>query len=251
MKGKTHARVTTFYRITSLEDWRRVRAADVLSVHGIGKGYLNKLRLWLAHRGVNLRDDNSASYWLKTLTVPATEAPGTCPFTIVVDVNETLPFGFKSISDRDGKVIDIPTITKPLWSLGLADYSIEGMLEDVQIERKSMDDLLGTLSGRRESFEDEIARLDSLCSFAAIVCECSWIDILQDNHDHGARAKSVSRTFLSWAVRYPSVHWVMCCGREHAEVVTYWLLHNFWWQAQREIAVTDCLKTAKELFRPV
>jgi len=33
--------------------------------------------------------------------------------------------------------------------------------------------------------------------------------------------------------------------------VTYWLLHNFWWQAQREIAVTDCLKTAKELFRPV
>ena len=251
MKGVAHTRVVSHYRITNITDWRRIRACDVLAVHGIGKGYLNKLRLWLAQRDVCLKDDNSPSYWLQLQGLPAKEYPGLCPFTVVIDTNETLPFSFSAIKDRDGKIIQIPTIIKPMWVQGLGDYSIEGMESDVQIERKSMDDLLGTLSGRRENFEAEIAQLDSLCSFSAIVCECSWADILQDNHEHGARAKGVSRTFLSWAIKYPSVHWIMCAGRGHAEIVTYWLLHNFWWQSQRDESASELRQTAKQLFAPV
>lgn len=251
MKGVTHTRVTDFYRIADITDWRRLRACDILAVHGIGKGYLNKLRLWLAQRDVCLRDDNPPSYWLETLKLPAKDFPGVCPFTIVIDVNETLPWGFQSITDRDGKLIKVQTTEKALWTIGLGDYTIEGMEEDIQIERKSLEDLVGTLSGRRENFEAEVARLDSLCSFAAIIVEGSWVDILEDSHTHGARAKSVSRTFLSWSIRYPNVRWIMTAGREHAEIVAYWLMHNFWWQSQREDSAAERNQKSQQLFAEV
>ncbi|MCP4507986.1 MAG: hypothetical protein GY826_16580, partial [Fuerstiella sp.] len=245
MKGVVHKRVTDHYRISTIEDWRLIRAADVLRVQGVGKGYLNKLRLWLAHKSINLRDDNTPAYWLEVLTkrVKCTgkepHSFGVCPFTIIVDSNETFPFMFTSMTDSDGNIVNVPTVREPLWTLGLADYSIRGMEEDIQIERKSLEDLLGTLSGRRENFEAEIARLDGLCSYAAIVCEAQWSDILHDTHEHGPRAKSVSRTFLSWSIKYPRVHWIMCAGREHAEIVTYQLLKKFWWQAQKEESVME------------
>lgn len=252
MRGKIHQRVVDHYRIFTLESWRLVRASDILQVNGVGKGYLSKLRLWLAHRDVCLKGDNPPSYWL-TLEKRADmdEPSGPCPFTIIVDSNETFPFTFEGITDKDGKLVNVPCERKAMWTSKLADYSIKGMETEIQIERKSLEDLVGTLSGRRENFEEEIATIDGLCSYAAIVCECQWSDILADQHDHGARAKSVSRTCLSWRIKYPRVHWEMCFGRQHAERVTYQLLYNYWWQAQREESAKERGQLHADIFAPV
>lgn len=191
----------------------------------------------------------------------AMPAVAVAPFRIAIDVNEGVPYRFTGIktdgsADKGGaRPLVVRTITLPLYQMGrqavfiekngrqlnyvkgLADYSIEGMIEDVQIERKSLEDLYGTLGGRRDDFEAEIARLN-LCRFAAVVIEASWSEILFSPPDHSRlNPKTVSRTILSWSIRYPGVHWFTCSGRQHAEAFTFRLLEMFWRQQQKKALV--------------
>jgi len=234
-------RVFERFAIRDLTDFRRIRAVEILSVEGVGKSFLNKLRLHLAHQGISLRDDNPPAYWIATLeTVPddgECVGIGVCPFTIAVDVNETLPFRFDALTDRDGRVIDVRTERVPLYTQGLGDYSIRGMEDLIQIERKG-DDLPGSLAQRRTEFEAEIRRLSEGCEYAAVIVEHPWRDILDDAHEHGARAKSIFRTVVQWQVQFPGVHWWFCESRPMAEAVTFRLLERFWWAKQRELAET-------------
>jgi hypothetical protein len=256
LKGKTLTRVRNLLKIPldDLERWRLVRATDILNLPGCGKSTLNKLRLYLAHRGISLRDDNPPQYWLDALGTAESraeaEAQGVCPFTIVIDHNETFPFAFDSIRDRDDNPVSVPIVRRQLWRDGLGDYTIDGMEADIQIERKA-DDLASSLSERRDAFEAEVARLNDMCEFAAIVCEHSWSDILADSHDHGARAKSISRTYFAWVIRYPGVHWIMCAGRYHAEQTTFRLLERFWWHKQRTLAAEAAESRTVDLFSRV
>ena len=234
LKSKIMIRLHSLFRITEPQSWSRVSAADVLAVPDCGKVALNKLRLYLAHRGIALRDDNPPSYWIDTLGRPKTDdksmCVGTCPFTIVIDTNETYPFDFDSIFDKDDNNIVVPTVRKPLYLSGLADYTIQGMECDIQIERKA-DDLASSMSERRDIFEAELCRLNDMCEYAAVVCEYPWATILEGSI-HGASAKSISRTVHSWAVRYPGVHWWFLNGRYHAEQFTFRLLEKFYWDKQ-------------------
>ncbi len=235
LKSKIMIRLHSLFRITEPQSWSRVSAADVLAVPDCGKVALNKLRLYLAHRGISLRGDNPPSYWLETLSKQADESQpvGACPFTIVIDTNETFPFTFDSIADRDGNHVNVPFVHRPLYTSGLADYTIDGMECDIQIERKA-EDLAPSMSERREIFEGEIRRLSEMCEYAAVIVEHPWRDVLEDSHQHGARAKSISRTVIAWQVAYPGVHWWFCDGRYHAEQVCFRLLEKFWWQKMRE-----------------
>lgn len=233
---KTMQRLVSLFRISEPVSWCRVSSADILSVPGIGKSTVNKLRLYLAHRGLTLKGDNPPDYWIRTLESSGTDGepvPGVIPFTIVIDTNETYPFPFDQIHDREGKLVSVRTERRPLYQSGLADYTIDGMETAIQIERKA-EDLPSSLSERREAFEEEIRRLNDMCEFAAVVIEHPWRDILSDDHSHGARAKSISRTIQAWMVRYPGVHWIPCEGRYHAEQLTFRLLERFWWQKSRQ-----------------
>lgn len=235
LKTKIFTKLHSLFRITEPASWARISAADVLAVPDVGKVALNKLRLHLARHGVSLKGDNPPAYWIETLSRPADESSpvGACPFTIVIDSNETFPFPFDSIHDREGALVSVPTVRRPLYLSGLADYTIDGMESLIQIERKA-EDLFSSFSERRENFEDEISRLSSMCEFAAVVVEMPWRDILGDEHVHGARAKSISRTVQSWMINYPGVHWIMCEGRFHAEQITFRLLEKFYWMKMRE-----------------
>lgn len=162
------------------------------------------------------------------------------PFVIVIDSNEQQgAYKFEGITEdaRRGNAIIIPQIeTKPMYRDGLADYSIIGMETEIQIERKSLGDFFGSITHRRNVFEREIENLNEVCTISFIVIEAEWRTILFEqtpriasDEDKALKlAKMASRTHDSWMMKYPSVHWVTCAGRVHAEQKTYRLLEKFW-----------------------
>lgn len=108
-------------------------------------------------------------------------------------------------------------------------------MEDlIQIERKA-DDLYSSLSERRDIFAAEVERLNDLCDFAAIICELPRSTIVTDNHNYGARGKSIMATVSSWRVRFPGVHVIFADGRWDAEQECFRLLSGYWWRRQREL----------------
>lgn len=176
------------------------------------------------------------------------------PFTIVIDSNEQAPYTFTGISvdgDKHKRRWVVPTTRKPLFTMhrklitlhdnrgqftkGLADYSIDGREEEIQIERKSLTDLYGTLGQRRNEFEAEFARLQD-CKYAAVIVEAEWSQIA-DNAPAGLNAKSIVRTMMSWNMRY-GVNWWCVPGRRVAEVTAFHILYKWWMEQQKEDVVT-------------
>lgn len=145
------------------------------------------------------------------------------PFTIIIDSREQLPYSFD--------VLDcvVPTITKGLAS---GDYSVAGMADAVAIERKSLEDLYGSVTWGRERFEREIERLNSFQS-AFVVVEATWPEISdpaahRPGWENRTDPRSVEGTITAWSIRYPRVHWWACGGRRAAEVSTFSILKKFW-----------------------
>lgn len=180
-----------------------------------------------------------------------TEAFEVVPFTVVIDINEGAPYQFTGIKGRSKGGVKLPqiirTTKKPMylmgrdtWGTGLADYSIDGLEELIQIERKSIGDLFGTLGGRRENFEREISRLNDQCRVAAVMIEGSYSHI-SNFHEHGPDPASVIGTMISWGQRYPNVHWIPAGSRDMAERLTFRMLERFW--LDREDANKKSLKT--------
>lgn len=158
----------------------------------------------------------------KRPAVPAETAPLTvCPFSIIVDTREQLPYTFH------GMGVVVPTVSIGLRS---GDYSNQGMEDRIAIERKSLDDLYGSTTWGRRRFESEIARLnDEILGFAAVVIEADWREIASPyDHRPGWENKtdpaSVVGTINAWSIRYPRVHWIPCGSRREAEVRTFGIL---------------------------
>jgi hypothetical protein len=165
-----------------------------------------------------------------------------CPFTVVIDSNEGAPWLFRELNEKGSKKpLVIKTVKKALWAMGrmdfvvegrtikrgLADYSIDGMEELIQIERKSHTDLYGTLGGRRDEFEAEMMRL-SKCEVAYVITECGWAQIGEAPPDSGVYPSSVIGTIISWQQRYPKVHWLTAGTRSVAERLAFRVLERFW-----------------------
>lgn len=165
-----------------------------------------------------------------------------CPFTIVIDSNESAAYHFAGIKSREHKERDlvIQCVRKPLWNheprlveikgqshkVGFADYSIEGMESAVAIERKSIEDLFSTLGSRRDRFEAEIKRIHEDCEFAMVIVEADWPQILRWK-GHGPDPASVYGTIMAWRQRYRNCHWELCFSRAFAEKQTFRTLERF------------------------
>lgn len=174
------------------------------------------------------------------------------PFSIVIDTNEGAPWGFRGIKGRMKKGVQLPlivkTVKKPLWSwdrnewgVGLADYSIDGLEYEVQIERKSVSDLFSTLGQRRENFENEISRLNQQCKVACIMIEGGMGNIASFR-EHGPEPSSVIGTMISWGQRYPKVHWIPAGSRDMAERLAFRFLERYW--EDREDRIKSAAKLA-------
>jgi hypothetical protein len=161
------------------------------------------------------------------------------PFTVVIDSNESHPFGFKGHMSGLQPLI-VKTVRKPLylmdrdkWGAGLGDYSIDGYEGHIQVERKSLDDLFGSLGGRRAEFEKEIQRLNEQCDFAAVVVESSRTSV-STYSGPGPTPKSILGTIDAWTQRYPAVHWRMKPTRMQAELETLSILARWWKDFERK-----------------
>jgi DNA excision repair protein ERCC-4 len=150
------------------------------------------------------------------------------PFGVVIDTREQLPYTFTAI--HADAVVGGGVIHVPIRHLALhaGDYSIDGYVRMVTVERKTLSDLAGTLTRGRKRFTAEMERLREYDA-AWVVIEGSLTDIFRGLPlASQVRPKSILRSWMFWSLRYPRVHWIDCPSREFAEGVTYQLLRTWW-----------------------
>jgi len=106
---------------------------------------------------------------------------------IVIDSREQLPYRF-----------GCETRTATLQT---GDYSISGGEHLISIERKSVNDLVGSLTSGRERFERELHRGMALQYFALVV-EASLSDLSNGRYRSEMKPKAAIQSVLAFSVRY-------------------------------------------------
>lgn len=173
-----------------------------------------------------------------------------CGFEVLIDTAEEHPWSFSGISgfsrDKD-QILVVPT---QFISLGrhpnsLGDYSINGFVGEIAIERKSREDLQGTLLGfpkkdkdgeisgtaRRERFERELFNLSQVrCS--AVIVEDTFRECCLNVDQWGTKSTTaLARTIQGSVIAYQQdycVSWFFCNSRRHAEIVAFRYMERFW-----------------------
>ncbi len=110
---------------------------------------------------------------------------------IIVDTREQRPFHFSDL-------IEVRRAALPV-----GDYSLPGLEDQVVIERKSLSDLLGSITSGRERFVKELRQLRAF-RFAALVIEARWPDILSGMYGclSQVHPNSVIGSLMSFAAKY-------------------------------------------------
>ena len=154
-----------------------------------------------------------------------------CPFTVIVDTREQQPYRFADLkADHRHKFapLVVPTVRQ---CLKVGDYSIEGMEDRVIVERKSKEDLWGSVA-RRSNFEGRLEKMAAF-DYAAVVVECEISELLTDPPRFATlTSKNLNRTILAWRQRYP-VDWWFVPGRPYGEAYTFRILERFHKDATR------------------
>jgi ERCC4-type nuclease len=149
---------------------------------------------------------------------------------IVIDTREQTPYGFESIAGDVGEKCETITVPTVRGTLASGDYSLEGHEQNIAVERKSLADLYATIGHGRERFEAEFRRMNEM-SHAFLVIEADWSTVLNPPESITRHTelppKIISRTAISWQLRYPRVHWFPCGSREIAEVTTFRILEMY------------------------
>ncbi len=131
-------------------------------------------------------------------------------FTIVIDNREQLPYEFPG------------SVTK---ALPTGDYSIEGLEDQVTIERKSKADAYSSLGHGRARFRRELERL-ALFDYAAIVVEDTVPGFLRRPPHSKMNPRSAMCSLLAWSVRY-RVPVFFTGDRLHGQALTQKLLEMY------------------------
>jgi len=123
--------------------------------------------------------------------------------TVVIDTREQLPYSFGP---------DVKTITRGLET---GDYSIQGWMPFVSVERKSWSDFYGCLTKGRVRFENCLVRLSKM-RFSAVVVEACVADLNKPyfyRDQFGKIRKSqvpplvAQKTVIAWMWRYRVPIW--------------------------------------------
>ena len=156
------------------------------------------------------------------------------PFTVAVDHREraaAYQFNDMPLPAEERRLGRTLVVKSEFQHLITGDYSIVGFEEEIAVERKSLEDLFGTLSGGRSRFRAEMGRLSEM-DFAAIVVEATWGEICNPSRSRGDWRSEMSPfsvwgTIWSWSQRYPKVHWFTMGTRRLAELGTWEILKRW------------------------
>ena len=135
--------------------------------------------------------------------------------TIIVDTREQRPFLFSRLP--------VEVVRAPLPT---GDYSVPGFEDQIALERKSIDDLVGCLKGEnRERFQRELARSMHFQVFVVLV-EADFDDIRHGRYRSEMKSESVLQSLAAFGIRY-GVSFQFCGTRAHAEYWAYSILTKF------------------------
>ena len=130
---------------------------------------------------------------------------------IIIDSREQLPYEFS-----------VPTETATLTT---GDYSLLGGESLIAIERKTANDLIGSLTRGRDRFERELHRGMALQYFALVV-ECSLMSLSNGHYMSLMKPKAAIQSLLTFSVRY-GLPIFFCENRNYSARVTESLLLKF------------------------
>ncbi len=122
---------------------------------------------------------------------------------VVVDTREQEPYHF-----------DPESVTATRRALPAGDYSLEGWEDQVAVERKTLEDLVGTVIRSRKRFHRELERLADL-EAACIVVEANLSDMLAERYRSGAHPNAVLGAVLSIVVDF-DIPVFFCSDRQSA-----------------------------------
>jgi hypothetical protein len=173
------------------------------------------------------------------MTKKSTFEPIVCPFIVLIDSAEQTPFTFERIH-ADANHGHREMVVGTRWKcLGrhpkqLGDYSIDGLIGQVHVERKSVVDCQGTIlgwGGSRDRFEQELFNLSHIPA-ALVVVEGSIQDVLSTSNDRRTRehrvvAKQLHRSILALMQDF-HVPWYFAGSRREAEISTFRFLERFY-----------------------
>ena len=141
--------------------------------------------------------------------------------TIIEDTREQTPLDFSAFP--------FVTVERKCLGLGGADYSVKGYEKQFAIERKSMKDLIGTITQGHERFERELQNLMSY-QYAAVVIEAPEIDLRTGHYRSLLPPRAAVGMITAFEVRY-RIPFHFCGNRIMAAQRIYELAYYF----QREM----------------
>jgi ERCC4-type nuclease len=145
---------------------------------------------------------------------------------IIIDSREQAPYSF--VPPR------YEGVTVETAALQTGDYSLAGLPDRIALERKSLDDLTGTLTKGRERFERECERGRGFDYFGLVI-EASLDDVRGHKYQSQMTPQSLLQTLAAFSVRYGlHVHW--CGNRAGGEYMTHAVLSKYLREAEKRLA---------------
>lgn len=132
--------------------------------------------------------------------------------TIIQDTREKKPLVFHNAGVKIAK-------------LETGDYSLEHFEDKVTIERKSLPDLLQSLSAERKRFMSEVQRMRDF-EYAGLVVEVSLADIYRGVWRNAISVESVVGSLQALSAKH-GLHVLFACDRAIAALMVEGILYHF------------------------
>ena len=156
-----------------------------------------------------------------------------CPFTIIQDSREQAPWTFQNI-----------VIEKKLWvirrvvkTMKTGDYTIEGYEDRLCLERKSVSDLIQSVTrehDREARKQSRMRDIQDAGGFSRMIIEGSFssaCDELDADESRGVSSGHILGTWKSWEIKY--IPWLWAGDRRRAELIAFHLMLE-WWKTEQE-----------------
>lgn len=151
-----------------------------------------------------------------------------CPFTVIEDNAEQLPWTFQGVVIGGRHWL----VKRQRRSLDTGDYSIAGHESFITVERKSPQDLVGSVTAGHARFLREHERMAGMVEaggFACLVCEGS-LDEIDDElrqSDRRGSAETLMGCLASWPMKFRTP-WFFAGDRRRAELLAFRLMLKWW-----------------------